>query len=160
MCIRDSYARVLQDKAAARGFVYGSHYAPHDVLAKELGSGRSREEQARRLGLRFTVVPRHRVDDGINAVRAILPRCWFDAERAGEGIEALRQYRAAFDERGGALSERPVHDRYSHGADAFRYLAMGLRDRVRPVMPADPDSFDRTFARHRHARRDANDGLI
>ena len=60
--------------------------------ARELGTGRTREEQARRLGIRLAIVPRHRIDDGINAVRAILPRCWFDADRAGDGIECLRQY--------------------------------------------------------------------
>ena len=90
----DHYARMLQSRAAKRGYVYGSHYAPHDALAREIGTGRTREEQARRLGLRLTVVPRHGIEDGINAVRSILPRCWFDADRAEPGIECLRQYRA------------------------------------------------------------------
>ena len=154
------YARLLQDKAARRGFVYGRHFAPHDVLARELGSGRTREEQARRLGIRFRVVPRHRVDDGINAVRAVLPRCWFDTERAARGIECLRQYRAAFDGRLGTLRDRPVHDEFSHGADAFRYLAMGMGDRFGPPGGRRADSFADQLARHLAERRHAREELI
>ena len=155
----DHYAALLQARAAERGYVYGRHYAPPDALARELGTGRTREEQARRLGIRLTVVPRHRIDDGINAVRAILPRCWFDADRAGDGIECLRQYRAELDPATGGLGDRPVHDRFSHGADAFRYLAMGIGDRFAPPGPR-PDSFDSHWRRHLVSRRRAEDGLI
>ena len=155
----DHYARMLQARAAERGYVYGSHYAPQDALARELGTGRTREEQARRLGLGLSIVPRHGLEDGINAVRAILPRCWFDMARTEPGIECLRQYRAAVDGATGSIADRPMHDRYSHGADAFRYLAMGIRDRFAPPA-APPDSFDGHWRRHRAARRSAQDGLI
>ena len=154
------YARLLQDKAARRGFVYGRHFAPQDVLARELGSGRTREEQARRLGIRFSVVARHRVDDGINAVRAVLPRCWFDSERAQRGIECLRRYRAAYDARLGALGDRPVHDGFSHGADAFRYLAMGMGEGWGAPGTRRADSFEDHMARHLAARRHAREDLI
>ncbi len=154
------YARLLQDKAARRGFVYGRHFAPQDVLARELGSGRTREEQARRLGIRFSVVARHRVDDGINAVRAVLPRCWFDSERAQRGIECLRRYRAAYDARLGTLGDRPVHDGFSHGADAFRYLAMGMGEGWHAPGTRRADSFEDHMARHLAARRHAREELI
>ena len=154
------YAGMLQARAAERGYVYGSHYAPRDALARELGSGRSREEQARRLGVALTVVPRHRLDDGINAVRAILPRCWFDSDRAEPGIECLRQYRAAVDPASGAVADRPLHDRHSHGADAFRYLAMGIGDRFAPPAPRPADSFEAHWRRHLAERARAEDGLI
>ena len=155
----DHYARMLQSRAAERGYVYGSHYAPHDALARELGTGRTREEQARRLGLRLSIVPRNGLDDGINAVRAILPRCWFDVARTEPGIECLRQYRAAVDGATGNIGDRPLHDQYSHGADAFRYLAMGISDRFAPPAPT-VDSFGEHWRRHRAARRSAQDGLI
>ena len=156
----DHYARILQARAAGRGWVYGSHYAPHDALARELGTGRTREEQAGRLGVALTVVPRHRVEDGINAARAILPRCWFDAEAAAHGIECLRQYRAKADAATGAVGDKPLHDRYSHGADAFRYLAMGIGDRYAPPPARGEPSFDDHMRSHFAARRSARDGLI
>ena len=156
----DHYARILQARAAERGWVYGSHYAPHDALAREIGTGRTREEQARRLGLALTVVPRHAVDDGINAVRAILPRCWFDIERAEPGIECLRQYRTAVDGATGAIGDKPLHDQFSHGADAFRYLAMGIGDRFAPPPPRGEPTLDDHLRRHFAARRGARDGLI
>jgi len=72
----------------------------------------------------------HRVEDGINAVRVFLPKCWFDATKCQRGIEALKLYRAEYDDKLQALKSHPVHDWASHGADAMRYLAMTL-DNVR-----------------------------
>jgi phage terminase large subunit len=110
-----------------RPYVYGGHIVPHDAQAKELGTGKSRLEVLASLGLKgITVAPSHRVEDGINAVRMLLPRCWFDKERCERGIDALRLYRADYDAKGEVLRPRPVHDWTSHAADAFRYLAMGL----------------------------------
>lgn len=110
------YAKVLQNKP----YVYGRHIAPHDIAVRELGTGRSRIEVAADLGLRFETAPRLPVDDGINAVRTVLPRCWFDAERCKQGLEALRQYRKDFDDRLKAFRDKPRHDWTSHAADAFR----------------------------------------
>ena len=84
---------------------------------------------ARSLGIKFTVVKQHAVEDGIEAVRNLLPRCWFNAERCERGIEAMRQYRKDFDEKKRVFRDKPMHDWSSHAADAFRYLAWGLRDR-------------------------------
>ena len=104
---------------------------PHDAQAKELGTGKSRLEVLERLGLRnVTLAPLHRVEDVINAVRVFIPRCWFDATRCARGIDALRLYRADYDERLKMLRPQPVHDWTSHAADSFRYLAMTL-DRQR-----------------------------
>jgi hypothetical protein len=70
------------------------------------------------------LVPDHTVDDGINAARRMLRRCWFDAERCELGIEALRQYKREWDDDKKAFKDRPLHDWTSHAADAFRYLSM------------------------------------
>lgn len=110
------YAKVLQ----AKPYVYGRHIAPHDIAVRELGSGRSRQEIAEDLGIRFDVAPRLSVDDGINAVRLTLPLCWFDAEKCAQGLEALRQYRKDWDDRLKTFRDRPRHDWTSHAADAFR----------------------------------------
>ncbi|MGD9744308.1 MAG: hypothetical protein AB7V53_16820, partial [Dongiaceae bacterium] len=119
----DHYARALQ----ARPYVYGDHLLPHDAQVRELGSGRSRIETLASLGVRAKVGRALGIEDGVNAARLLLPRCWFDAAKCARGIEALRDYRREYDERLGAFRARPVHDWSSHAADAFRYLAVGLR---------------------------------
>ena len=71
------------------------------------------------------IVPKLSIEDGINAVRMILSRCWFDHENTKSGLDALRQYRWSTTEKG-EVKNRPVHDWTSHSSDAFRYLAVGL----------------------------------
>jgi phage terminase large subunit len=79
------------------------------------------------LGLKnLQLAPMHRLEDGINAVRVFLPKCWFDAEKCARGIDALKLYRAEYDDKLQALRPRPVHDWTSHAADSFRYLALTL----------------------------------
>jgi phage terminase large subunit len=79
------------------------------------------------LGLKnLQLSPMHRLEDGINAVRVFLPKCWFDAEKCARGIDALKLYRAEYDDKLQALRPHPVHDWTSHAADAFRYLALTL----------------------------------
>jgi len=117
-----------------RPYLYAGHIVPHDAQAKELGTGKSRLEVLESLELKnITVAPMHRVEDGINAVRTIIPRCWFDAKKCARGIDALKLYRAEFDDKLQALKPRPVHDWTSHAADAFRYLSMTLDTMIRPV---------------------------
>lgn len=107
---------------------YTEHILPHDVRVKELGSGKSRLETLGALGIKnISIAPQLRVDDGIQAVRSALALMWFDEERCARGIEALRQYRRDFDEKGKTWRGRPMHDWTSHGADAMRYLVTGHR---------------------------------
>jgi phage terminase large subunit len=111
----------------ARPYVYAGHIVPHDAQARELGTGKSRLEVLHSLGLRpLTLAPLHRIEDGINAVRMLIPRCWFDEARCARGLDALKLYRSEYNEGLQVLGSQPVHDWTSHGADAFRYLAMTL----------------------------------
>lgn len=119
------YAKVLKDK----GYVYGDHWAPHDIQVRELASGRSRRETALSLGIKFKVVPRVGVEDGIHAARMLFPRIWFDAEKTAPLVESLQHYRRLFNQRTQEFGDTPVHDWSSHGADAFRYLCTGLKPR-------------------------------
>ena len=120
------YAALLQRKA----YVYGTHWAPHDIAVRELGSGKSRLDVAAALGLKFAVVPRvhgekgQEVEAGIHAARLFVSRCWFDATRTRAGLDALTHYRRDYNTRLGEFTARPVHDWASHGADAFRGLAV------------------------------------
>lgn len=119
----EHYAKLLREKP----YVYGEHLLPHDVEVTELGTGKSRFAMLAGLGLRGRVVPRLAVEDGIAAVRSLLPRCRFDRQATARGLEALRHYRRDWDESLGTFRPRPRHDWASHAADAFRYLAVGLR---------------------------------
>jgi len=118
----DHYAKILSEK----GYHYEQHILPHDVQVKELGTGKSRMETLNSLGIReIEIAPKLNVDDGIQAARSMLNRCWFDEDKCERGIEALLQYRREFDERLKTWRGRPLHDWTSHGADAWRYLAVG-----------------------------------
>ena len=136
----DHYANVLRGKR----YVYGDHYLPHDSDVSELGTGKTRVAVLRELGINPIVLPRGAVDDGINAARMLLPMCWFDAEKCERGIEALRQYRREFDDKLKVFKQRPLHDWTSHAADALRYLAVGLPDRLQ-VKPK-PDRYTRRYS--------------
>jgi phage terminase large subunit len=125
------YADVLNRKE----YTYGDHLAPHDIEVRELGSGKSRLETAFSLGIRFKVIPRMKVADGINAARMLLPKCYFDRDRCTEGLDMLRQYRQEYDERKKTFRDHPRHDFTSHAADAFRYLATGLENRTNYTKP-------------------------
>lgn len=111
----------------AKGYRYGRTVLPHDAEARELGTGKTRRETLEALGLRSVeIVPAQDVADGINAVRLMLPRCWFDKDRCGRGIEHLKQYRREWDGKRETWRERPLHDKASHAADAMRYLALSV----------------------------------
>ena len=116
------YAHVLQEK----DYLYENHYGPHDLEVRELGSGKSRREAAHGLGLSFRLVPRIPLEDGIHATRLLLPRCYFDRASCGKGLEALRHYHRAYNERTRTFRDKPQHDFSSHAADAIRYLATAI----------------------------------
>lgn len=121
------YAKHLQGKP----YTYAKHNVPWDAVPKTLASGgKSILEQLRaHLGVNTVrVVPNLDLEDGVQAVRAILPRCWFDATRCKQGLEALRQYQRDWDEDRKVFKPKPLHNWASHPADAFRYLAIAYTD--------------------------------
>lgn len=119
------YAKYLSSKP----YLYSEHYFPHDGDVKEIGTGVSRKETAQSLGLfPIEIVPRLGVDDGINAVRLVFPRCWFDKEKCQQGLNALANYHKVRDEVRQEFKAKPEHDWSSHGADAFRYFAVSVEN--------------------------------
>lgn len=125
------YAKELQ----RRPYLYERHNLPHDATHKtQAGGGKAIDQQLRELNVRPTViVPNIEVLDGIQAARTLFPKCWFDEAKCGLLLQALASYRSDWDPRLGQYKREPRHDEYSHGADAFRYLAVGFR--VRPATP-------------------------
>jgi phage terminase large subunit len=119
----DHYADVLEKK----GYRYGRHYWPHDIEQHELGTGKSRASVLRAFGVRGVTVPRSNVEDGIAAVRLLLPRCIFDATACEAGLNRLALYHREYDERQMVFRQKPKHDWTSHSADALRTLAVGLK---------------------------------
>jgi len=132
----EHYARVLDDRGKENDLVYGEHWGPHDIEARELGLGQSRKQTAYELGIRFNVVRLSAykrqsgptfVTEGIEAVRNLLHRCWFDEEKCSLGIKRLEQYRREWDAKMGCFKSSPLHDENSHGSDAFRTMAMAMK---------------------------------
>ncbi len=135
-----------------REYVYGTIWLPHDAKAKRLGSKRTIEEQIRQAGFNVRIVPNVSRTDGINAARTIFPNSWFDAENTKDGLLALRNYR--FNVVNGHLSNEPLHNWASDGADAFRYGGVAIaqpheRGKVRTVLDA----------LRRRERQEATEGL-
>jgi phage terminase large subunit len=124
----------------AKPYIYGTHNAPHDIKVRELGSGRSRLETAASLGIAFEIVPDIDRMDGIDAARAFIGRCWFDAKKTEQGRAALVSYHKEWDEKRRVFKSTPYHNWASNGADAFRYLAVGHRiaQRARAAQVARP----------------------
>lgn len=118
-----------------KGYIYGKHYAPHDIVVKEMGTGRSRLEVAKELGLKFetveredgtlkSAVPMLPIEDGIDAVRRRLSTLYIDAVKCARGIKALKNYHKDFDEKNKVYRNNPKHDWSSHCADMVRYWAV------------------------------------
>jgi hypothetical protein len=131
----------LVNEVLKRPYRYGHHNLPHDARAKTLASGGKSivEKLGKYFGMSsLQIVPMLSVEDGIQAVRSTLPRCWFDHKcnkDSTDGVEALRQYQREYDEDKKAFRKIPRHDWTSHPADAFRMLAVAER---RPEAPAPP----------------------
>ena len=126
------YAHILQGK----GYVYAAAHLPPDAKVRELGTGKSRLEVLSALGFSPQLVPSLSVADGIEAVRSVLPLCWFDRERCAQGIRHLRSYHRDYDEKHKVFRSTPEHDFSSHDADAFRYFAVdSAKLRIRKPTP-------------------------
>jgi len=127
------YAHVLQQMGAERGYVYGKHWAPHDIEHGDWSTGASRVETARELGLHFETAPKLGLDEGIEATGRLIRRAQFDQGRCQQGLSALRSYRREWDDQRKTYRNRPDHDWASHGADALRTYAVCDRRNLEQV---------------------------
>ncbi len=118
------YAQVLKEK----DYVYENHHAPHDISVTEFSTGKSRIEVAHQMGIPFRVAPKNAIEDGIHAVKMMLPRMWIDTDNCKKLIDALRHYHRVFNDKQRTYKIKPVHDWSSHAADAIRVLATGLNE--------------------------------
>lgn len=116
-------------KLRERNYLYGTIWLPHDGKHELLASDRTIEQQTSDAGFSVQTLPIATIESGIEAARLVFNRCWFDEARCADGLQALRHYRYEIDD-SGQWSKRPLHDDYSHAADAFRYFAMSMQDRT------------------------------
>jgi phage terminase large subunit len=129
----EHYVKVLNQKDYAHA--YGKHFGPHDIAVTEWGSGLTRIEKARQLGIKFLTCSKHEVEDGIETVRSSLSKIWIDSHNCSPLIKALENYRQEYDSRKKVYKSTPLHDWSSHFADCMRYLCMSLpkiRDGLTP----------------------------
>jgi phage terminase large subunit len=118
------------DKLEGWGYQYRKIWLPHDARARTLQTGASILDQ---FLLRYNsglvgIVPSLSLPDGIQATRWLLQKApRFHATNCDVGAECLRQYRYAYDPDTKAYSRKPLHDRFSHGADAARYVALVVK---------------------------------
>ncbi len=122
------YAEMLKKKP----YLYESHYAPHDIDSHAFSSGLSAKEVGAKLGIAFIALPtlKLRLEDGIEALRGIFERLWFDEKNSSKLVECLENYRKEYDADYKIYKSRPIHDCYSHGADAARYMAISIKMHV------------------------------
>ena len=111
----DHYAGQIKSKP----YTYGCHVLPHDIKARELGTGVSRHEVLQGMLPNIFVTPVHSVEDGISATRALIRSMWFDKVRCEPGIMSLRNYHKG-------PTGKPVHNWASHASDAFRTGAVAM----------------------------------
>ena len=128
-------------KLQSFGYLYETLYLPHDAQNKTLAAnGRSIEDIVRASGYNVRIIERVPIADSINAARTIFSNCYFDKNNTEAGLQCLRHYRYDVDPDTKAFSQKPLHDNYSHGADAFRYI--GLMIQEKKVVKRKPMNYD------------------
>lgn len=123
------YAKTLREKPYSYGDTWLPHDAQHDLLASEL----TIEQQMKAQGFQVRIAPKTSRAAGIEAARTVFPKCWFDSDKTADGLQCLRHYRYERKDDGMSFTKEPLHDWSSHGADAFRYLAVSLTEDKPPV---------------------------
>lgn len=131
----EHYIQVINNKE----YIYGKHIAPHDIKVRELGTGMSRLEKAKSLGISFTVAPDLSVVDGIEAVRSTLGKVWIDEKKCATLIKAIENYRQEYDHKRKVYKDNPLHNWASHYADTLRYLSISLSKTRDGLSPEDLD---------------------
>lgn len=110
-------------KGLRKRYNWGHVWLPHDGYSKDYKTGKSAEEMMKALGWKVSQTPNMDVEGGIKAAREVFERIWFDKDKTARLVECLKRYRRNVGQRTGEAGA-PLHDEFSHGADAFRYLAL------------------------------------
>ncbi len=126
-------------------YVYGRHFGPFDLETPEVGSGKTRIETARALGLHFTIVEDWSIEDGINAVSVSLDHWFIDKEKCKEFIKSMKNYEHEWDEKRGMYKDEPLHNWASHDADMARYTAISEKKMTNDTFKINRPFYDKTI---------------
>lgn len=132
-------------------YIYENYFGPHDIESHQFSTGLSTKEVGASLGINFITLQtlKLRLEDGIEAVRGIFPRLWVDEEKCSRLIKCIENYRKEFDVNHGIYKSKPVHDQYSHGADALRYAAIAIKTHIDSAKSGiSDDEADRLYNKH------------
>lgn len=124
----------------SKPYTWGSHWFPHDMRITEWGGKKfTRIEKARQLGIKAQIVDSVSIEDGIEYVKSSMSKIWIDAQKCAKLISALENYRYEYDRKLSRYKEKPLHDKYSHGSDSFRYMCLSLPKSKDGLSQADLD---------------------
>lgn len=113
----------------SRKYIYGKHFAPHDGNNRNVMTGISCVDVARQMGLDMDVIPNDAsIMDGIELVKGMFPRFWFDGDKCEYLLKCLLNYHAEYDEGLKKYRDKPLHDYSSHASDATRYMALAIHN--------------------------------
>lgn len=116
----DSYSAELK----SLNYNWGHVYLPHDGQSKDFKYGISAEDIMRKQNWDVRIVPRLDIESGIKVSRMNFRRVFFD-KSTHRLVDCLKHYRRSINNQ--TLEPgAPLHDEYSHGADAFRYMNVSL----------------------------------
>lgn len=127
----------------SKDYIYGKHFPPHDIMAREQGTGLTRREMYKQLGISFSDIYKVDILDGIEWTKAKLPTMWIDEIKCKDLIKHLSSYAQEWDATRGRYKEIPKHDTHSHGADAMRYLCVALKRAT--FVGTSPEELDRRY---------------
>jgi len=155
----EHYAKILREYSEKYGYQYSKHWAPHDIAVHEFGTGQSRIEKAKNLGINFQVrrnkngemsslLPNLSVEDGIEAVRSSFQKMWIDEKNCASLIKSLENYRREWDSKKKLYKDNPLHNIDSHFCDAWKYMVLSLT-KTRDGLTS-PEDLDRRYAETVH----------
>lgn len=131
-------------KIKNKPYVFGKHFAPHDIETTDIGTGKTRIETARELDFQFTIVNDLSLDEGINALYVSLSHWWIDKEKCKEFIRSIKNYGKEWDEKRGMYKDEPFHNWASHDADMGRYAAISEKKMTNDNVILNRPFYDRT----------------
>lgn len=141
------YAKIIKEKP----YLYGTHFAPHDIKAREFSTGLSRIQRASDLGIDFVVLDTLKIsfDAGIECTRGMFPRFWIDEKRCLQVIKSLENYRKQYDQAKEVYKEKPLHDKWSHCADCIRYACIAISTHLQSPRGLSDREVERMMEIHR-----------
>lgn len=142
----EHYIKYLSNKP----YIYGQHFAPHDIENRELSTGVTRKIVASQLGLNFITLPtlKIKLEDGIETARGLFSKLWINEAPCQRLIKCLENYRKEFDAKNNAFKSYPVHDFASDAADSYRYLSIAYRHFLQGSGGITPEESNELYNRY------------